>query len=249
MDNAVTLSLITGAMDRPQSLYRLITSIKRHTIVEWELIVSDASEVAFWNDDPHVTMIRERPPLGHTKGYNNAFKVARGQWVLWLNDDAEVLPLYDVRAIEFMKAHPTIALGALPYSELRHGKWSNWHTNDWRGIPYANFGIIKRSLGDVLGWFDEDFYMYGADNSLAFRVLLAGYGISPIPGAYLLHHSPQDDTRAKHQKWRAQAAELFDRKYTPRYNRMHAVYRQYKIQDRINEPYGLPQATPQGTAV
>ena len=72
---------------------------------------------------------------------------------------------------------------------------------DSDGLPvgamlYANFGILRRSLGKELGWFDEELTMYGSDNSLTFKTLLAGHGVTSIPGAKLIHHGHADQQRS-----------------------------------------------------
>lgn len=224
MVEAVELSLVTGALNRHASLARLIESIRKHTCVSWELLIGDASELPLYINDHRITRLPESPRLGHTLGYNRCFKVARGRWVIWLNDDAEVLPGYDTAAISFMRSNPGCGMGALHYNEKRaDGTWTGFHTNTYRGLPYANFGVLLRSLGDRLGWFDERFTMYGADNSLAFKVFLSGGAVLPVPGAHILHYSDKDQTREDNQHYRRQATEGFQ-VYNEQLDRMYQTY-------------------------
>lgn len=223
----VTLSLVTGTMDRHLSLHRLIDSIKRHTVVDWELIIGDAGELPLYISDPRITRIVERPRLGHTKGYNNCFALCRGKWVIWLNDDAEVLPGYDTSAISFMRDNPNCGMGALHYNELLpNNTWLGFKTHCYRSLPFANFGILLNSYGRSLGWFDERFHMYGADNSLAFKVFLSGRVVLPIPGEHILHYSPKDAQREDNQQWRVQSRELF-RDYDALLPSMYQVYKNH----------------------
>jgi len=216
------LSIVTGALDRPQSFARLLASVANHTRSEWEMIVADASEIPLECHDPRVQLIREKPRLGCAKGFNAAFRAARGEWVIWLNDDAEVLPDYDINAIRFMESHPKIGLGALHYREGARG----FHVNAYFKMIYANFGIIRRELGDKIGWFDEQFPMYGSDNALAFRVLIAGKGIAEIPNARLIHYSIDDHHREKnnHFRDRVKDCERLASKYGPYLVKMNIVY-------------------------
>lgn len=206
------LSLVTGARNRPESFRRLVDSIVEHTSTPWELVVSDASDEPIVCDLPNVRILPERPRLGCTKGFNRAFREAMGEWVIWLNDDAEVCPGYDREAMRFMKSHPEIGLGALHYSECG----GPFHVNSaWKTI-YANFGIVPRHIGESVGWFDEDLQMYGCDNSLALKILLQNYGIADIPDSRILHHSVKDQARIENQHMRSRDNEILTSKYMPR---------------------------------
>ncbi len=205
------LSLVTGTRNRPESFQRLLSSIVVNTSVPWELVVADASDVPM--DATHlreeVRILPERPRLGCVKGYNRAFRECLGEFVLWLNDDCEVCPGYDTAAIEFMEQYPQTGLGALHYSE----KGGEFHVNAAYRALYANFGIIRKQLGDAVGWFNESLEMYGCDNSLTFKVLLENYGVNDIPGARIIHHSEQDDERRQNQRSRRRDNETLTETY------------------------------------
>jgi GT2 family glycosyltransferase len=231
------LSLITGTRNRPMDFRRLVDSIERHTPMEWELVVSDASDspieqepVATDSTWPRIRVIPERPPLGCTAGYNRAFRQARGEWVLWLNDDCEVMPGYAENAIRFMEANREVGLGALYYADAGTGE--GWHVNRCAfGMLYANFGVLKRELGNRIGWFDDDLKMYGNDNSLTYRVLLAGKGVAGIPEARIFHHSTRDRQRAVNNdyEFRHQQADLLKAKYGPHLAEMRAIYERTRL--------------------
>lgn len=223
--NYPTLSLVTGTRNRPDSFYRLLESIERHAVVSWELVVSDASDAPLACNHPQVRLLPERPRLGCTKGYNRAFREAKGEWVIWLNDDAEVLPGFDHHAIAFMLGNPKVGLGALTYHEDQEPH-RGFHVNSYFGMVYANFGILRPSLGNQVGWFDEDLIMYGSDNSLAFRILQAGYGVRAISEARVIHHCEQDRERVVNdvQAVRIQAVHILKDKYGPSMAAMRATY-------------------------
>jgi len=197
--------------------------------MSWDIVVSDASDVPLETQEvatdeawPKIRILPERPRLGCTKGYNRAFREAKGEWVIWLNDDCTVEPGYAEAAIQFMVAHPHIGLGALSYSE-NGGKF---HVNSYYEMVYANFGIISRELGNVIGWMDESFEMYGCDNSLAFRVLLAGKGIAAIPESRIIHHAINDSHRRENNEAekRIKEAEKLRDHYAPYLKQMQKVY-------------------------
>src|SRR4026207_564490 len=96
------LSLVTGKVGRDESFARLVDSIFTHTRTPWELVVADASPEPYVSSLPNVRVLHEKPRLTHSKGYNAAFRACLGEFILWLNDDAEVCEGYDTAAVAFM---------------------------------------------------------------------------------------------------------------------------------------------------
>lgn len=226
------LSLVTGTLNRPEGFKRLLHSVMSRTDVPFEFIVADATDKVpcYTNDVPEgVIVLPENPRLGHTKGYNRAFRQARGTYVLWLNDDAEVCEGYAKKAIDFMDQNPAIGLGALPYSE----NGGPFHVNSAWKCVYANFGIFKREFGERIGYFDEDIEMYGADNSFTLRVLLAGKGVSEVPGAHILHHSEDDQMRRDNQLARQRDNRVLTKKYMPLQHEWVRTFNRYRITSNL----------------
>jgi GT2 family glycosyltransferase len=221
------LSLVTGTVNREASLKRLVHSIVERTTVSWECVIADASDTPIDETSfpANVRVIPDRPRSTCTQGYNRAFHATRGQWVLFLNDDAEVMPGYAEAAIEFMKAHDHIGLGALHYSE----DGGPYHVNSAWNCIYANFGILSRAIGEHVGWFDTDLDMYGCDNSLTFRVLLAGHGVADIPDARIRHHSEKDEVRTANQASRLRDNETLHDKYWPLRDQWLSTYQRLRI--------------------
>lgn len=232
--NLPELSIVVGTRNRPDSFRRLVDSVEDYTAVDWELIVADASDIPI-EDQPvateeawrRIVVLPERPRLGCTKGYNRAFRETRGKWVIWLNDDTTVTPGYAENAIGFMKKHLEIGLGALRYDE----PGCLPQTNIAWDLPYANFGILRRVMGNRVDWFDEDFPMYGNDNSLTFRVLLAGYGIAEVPDVVIHHHPAEDDERKENFRYRRTATDILTRKYEQHLPAMREVYERTRLKE------------------
>ncbi len=222
MNGKPLLSLVTGTINRPDGLERLIQSVVQNTVVDYELVVMDASPQLYDRDVPKtVRLFRESPRKGHIKGYNQAFNLCRGEYVLWLNDDATVNPGYDTAGVKLLMEHPEVGMGAYYYHQ--NGKY---HVNLLYNMIFANFGILRRSLGDQVGWFDEEIgVMYGSDNSLTFRVLLAGYGLATVPGRNIIHHSVMDEMRIENERLRRPDADKLFQKYAPYVKQMADVYK------------------------
>lgn len=219
----VELSIVIGLLDRPEAFYRLFDSIKAYTGVTWELIISDASTNAPIRKDIlsgyNVTIIEEKPRIGHCRGFNRAFKAARGRYVVWLNDDAEVTPNWAAEAISFMDRNPWVGMGALYYCI----NYEPYYINEYWGMPYANFGIINREFGNSLDWFDECVEMYGADNSLSFKVYLAGKVVRGIPTSRIIHKPFMDDHRLRNEETQPRDCRILGNKYQHLCSQMNQI--------------------------
>lgn len=184
----------------------------------------DASPTPYVGAVPdNVQIIHESPRMGMVKGYNHAFRLCKGEFVMWLNDDAEVLPGYDLAGVDLLRAHPDVGMGCYYYLE-----GGRWHVNMLYRMIFANFGILPRWLGEQVGWFDEELTMYGSDNSLTFKVLLAGKGVVTVPGPRIIHHSEWDEMRNENDKLRRPDADKLNAKYSGRAKEMQAVYNQFR---------------------
>jgi hypothetical protein len=133
------------------------------------------------------------------------------------------MPGYDTAAIDFMEKNPDCGLGALYYANTT----LPYFIQTYQEMIYANFGIISRELGEKIGWMDEVVRMYGNDNSVAFRVLLAGYGIGSIPDARIWHHPFQDRYRIENVNGQPADAEKLMGKYRSALPYMKEIYNRY----------------------
>ena len=90
------VSIVIATYDRCERLRGCIEAIRRNVQVDHEVIVvgggaGDGTEQ--WLDaQDDVRFIRELRREGATRAYNKGFRAAAGTYVMWLNDDARVLP-------------------------------------------------------------------------------------------------------------------------------------------------------------
>ena len=208
------LSIIVGTLNRPDQIQRLVKSVVENTKVDWELIILDAGTTPpplFYYlqlTKDRIRIVEENPRLGHIKGYNIGFRMAQGEYVTWLNDDAIVMPGWD-SCVEMMDRNPWIGMGILRFGT----NGDNFLSFEYQGLPYANFGILRKELGDKVEWFDDDIlYFYGGDNSLTFKVFLKGKPVVPLPGKHVIHYPHMDSYRIDNEaRQAADAAALMTR--------------------------------------
>jgi len=216
------LSIVTGTVDRQDSLQRFVRSVVEITTLDYELLIIDAgSSPTQVNLPPQARIIAERPRRTYVAGYNAAFRECKGEFVTWMNDDAEVTQGWDVAAVDFMRQNPDIGLGCMPFRDPGEAAF---RICDLWYLPYANFGIIRRKIGDAVGWFDQDLTMYGSDNAITFKVLLAGHGVAPIYASRVIHHRVKDQVRASNQNSRIADGRLITSRYMPSVRRMAKTF-------------------------
>jgi GT2 family glycosyltransferase len=167
-----------------------------------------------------VRVIEERPRLGWTRGYNAAFAKARGKYFAWLNDDVEwtrpVLPV----AVAMLQSTPRLGIVGIPFDDA--GILIEFQQH--RSIPYCSFGVIEAEFFSQIGGFDERIWMYGCDNTIAFRSLLAGRYIRFLPrDVRLIHHRHPDEIRMANEKTQPYDVEKLDLYYGAQYDQMRAT--------------------------
>jgi GT2 family glycosyltransferase len=212
-DGQSELAIVTGTRHRYHSLQRLIASINKTASVSTEIVIADASdellEVELPIDNPHIKGVErfhESPRLGPNRGYNVAFRKSaesKPRYVVYVNDDCEMVAGWDRIAIDFMDANPEVGLGAIYFRD----PGGYWNCQTFQRMFFANIGIYRREAGEQVDWFDErevfvpelgrmeSLRFYGNDVGGSFKILDAGYGVVPIPGCKVEHHREQDETR------------------------------------------------------
>lgn len=62
------------------------------------------------------------------------------------------------------------------------------------------FMMIKRKVGEKVGWFDEDYFWYGEDLDLCFKVKSAGFKVMFIPDVSIMHYKGAASGIKKHSQ-------------------------------------------------
>ena len=187
------LSVLTGTRNRPEILSDMVRSVLEHTKHPFELLIGDASDGSpFECGDPRVRVLQESTPLGPVRGFNKLFRQAQGDLVCWLNDDLEVLPCWSDAVVGVFESYPEVDLVCLPLMEPED---PDPFILLYKQIPYAQMGVIRRDVGDSLGWFDERYQNYGPDIDFTMRFIDSDRRMAPVYGRVLRHHKIEDGNR------------------------------------------------------
>lgn len=219
---APKIAVVFGTLNRLPFLERALASIPAAVgTLPCEIIVVDGG-----SDDGTLEYLRERvreragvrlveqgERLGAVAAFNAGFRAATAEFVANFNDDAVYVGAVLANAVTLLSADPEIGQVAIPFAsdpvnsadelaaaahrtigiapEVQHVR-----THLYGEIPYANFGVVRRELGEQVGWWG-DYYQYGGDTELSVKVVQAGYRIGVLAPAegYLIHYEVQDHTR------------------------------------------------------
>ena len=152
---------------------------------------------------PWVKMIANQENLGFARANNIAIRQAAGDYVLLLNPDTVVGVSTLRQTLDFMDAHPqaggagvmmhnadgTLApesrralptpwvscLKMLGFTKRYYMSHLPWDKPSQIEVISGAFCMLRRNALDEIGLLDEDFFMYGEDIDLSYRLLKGGW--------------------------------------------------------------------------
>ncbi len=221
------VSVVVPTTGRPDGLARLLAALDRQTLPAdaVEIIVvfnghGARSVLPPARVGPPVRVVRRDPP-GRGGACNAGVAVARGELIVFLDDDMAPLPgCLAAHRLAHSGGERRLVLGPVPVIEDRRAGPANWYvTARFRRhlarigaigyVPetsdvYTGNASIERRVLQAVGGFDERLVEYGnEDRELATRLVRAGVRIAFAPGAVANQRYDKDltellsDSRAK----------------------------------------------------
>jgi GT2 family glycosyltransferase len=194
---------------KPELLLQCLRSIFSSTYPKYEvIIVDDNSEVILSSlisklqTGGKVTVIRNEHNLGYGASCNRGAARARGEYVLFLNDDMEISQDLLETLVKEIKKYPNA--GILFSKEVDYNNPTVISTGCFmdslgntlsRGSPeegpifYAPGApcFMRTDVFREVGGFDESFYLFLEDVDLSWRVRLKRYSIIYVDKAFVRH--------------------------------------------------------------
>ncbi|HEC33141.1 MAG TPA: glycosyltransferase family 2 protein [Chloroflexi bacterium] len=214
--NLPLTSVIIPNWNGAHHLPTCLDSLRRQTHPHVEVIVADNGS----NDGSLELLARDYPEvqvlaLGKNRGFagacNAGMRVARGEFVVLLNNDTEADPRWLAEVVAAFRRHPEA--GIVASKMLLFDRRDTFHTaGDFyrvNGLPgnrgvwqrdegqydheeyvfsaCGGSGAYRRAMLDEVGLLDEDFFFSCEDVDLAWRAQLAGWRCVYTPGAVVYH--------------------------------------------------------------
>ncbi len=204
------ISIVVPTFQRFPRLQRCIDRIRRNVALPREVIVVDGGSTdgarEWLAGQQDLRVILEPRREGAVRAFNKGFRAASGHYVMWLNDDAYPLPGAVEAAVQMIERPDLPDLGMVAF-------YHNWHSErnvldrvehdgetyelcHVRGVPYANFGLLRRTLLERIGFADERFYFFGFDPDLSLKIQLGeGLKVLGCRKAFIHHDEHHDDRK------------------------------------------------------
>ena len=225
------VSIILLSLLRQQDTQRCIESIFIRTKVPFEIIVVDmgaSEEIIRWLNEmqkrhQEISIINNQTNIGTSRGRNLGLNAARGQYIVFLDNDVEVTanwlePLLICASSDkeigacgskiispkgnLMFAAPLIrnnyVSGELVETgiEFTHPLQSDdYLVNQQQAVSWypTTCLLVKRNILNEIGGFDEKLFMCEEDKDLSFSIKQLGYKIIYVPDSAVYHHHGLDN--------------------------------------------------------
>lgn len=169
----ITFSIITPTSNRLSRLQRACESVIRQTYLHWEhIIVDDGSDIAvrgllpLWYPSEKIKYIRHDERMERLISFNDGMRAAKNDWIVFLDDDDEYLPMYLEYLADAIQRNPDRKI--FNYGGLVTSKKDGWirkrdpfEFKDEVGCPVESGDIVNgqfafhRSCLDTIGYFPE----------------------------------------------------------------------------------------------
>jgi GT2 family glycosyltransferase len=187
-----------------------------------ELIVVDNGTAGIQADGASV--VGERRNLGFAGGVVRGLEAATGEWVLLVNDDAELEPDAVQPLLAAGRAAPRAGTvtGQVRFHARRDVINTAGLVVDCLGVAYdrlagapartggtveevfgasACVALYRRAMLDAIGGFDASFFAFGEDADVAWRARMAGWSALYEPASVAYHHGSATAGEASPSKY------------------------------------------------
>lgn len=197
---------------------------------------SDGSIEEAKKKSPKFSYILNSENLGFGKAQNTVLKNAKTPYVLTLNPDCEVPSGTLSYMLDFMDKNPDVGVSS-PRIEKANGSldiashrgfptpWASFlyfflkndrlyhltnrdmsKTHEVDSVVGA-FMLMRKSVLEIVGYFDEDYFLYGEDIDLCYRIKQLGFKVMYVPQVKVLHVKGVSSGIKKHSQANSSAGE------------------------------------------
>ncbi len=195
------VSVVYATFNRRELILEALENLKKQTHQNIEIIVvdngsSDGTSEAVKQQFPDIRLIQLPENLGCPGGRNVGIRVAKGEYIITLDDDAISDPHLIENGLNVLQDNPDIG--------VVFGKIINYHTEqyeEWLKKWPASYidksfftyifqegcSLIRKKVFDEVGVYPENFFIQFENRDLGNRVIDAGYKILYYPPMIIYH--------------------------------------------------------------
>ena len=205
-----------------ESVQRALEGVESEVFVVDNHSDDDSVEVV-GRDYAWVHLINNRENLGFSKANNIAIRQAKGEYILLLNPDTVVAEDTLKNAVGFMDQHPeaggagvrmhnadgtlapesrraiptpfVAARKMLGFTKRYYMSYLSWDAPAQIEVVSGAFMLLRRKAILEVGLLDEDFFMYGEDIDLSYRLLQGGWQNWYLPYD-IVHYKGQSTSKS-----------------------------------------------------
>lgn len=210
------VSIVIPCWNKCELTRNCLLSLKEQVFKDYLIYVvdngsSDGTVNMVKDEFPDVIRIENKKNLGFAGGVNSGIVKTKGEYVVLLNNDTEVDPMWLQHLVDVMDDNLQYSFGSSMALQF-----NNRDIIDTVGDGYTLYGlgfkiagyerdegqfsapfevmcgagvapIYRKKMLDQIGLFDEDFFAYMEDVDISLRAQLAGYRGVSIPMAKVYH--------------------------------------------------------------
>jgi GT2 family glycosyltransferase len=193
--------------------------LRSQTDFEVEVLVvdnasSDGTPAMVAGEFPQVKLIANQENMGFGRGCNEGLKNTSAENVFFLNPDAEIEPNALQFMVDYLDAHPRVGVvgcalrypdgstqrayydfysffGSLKDNQLIKKRLKAASEEKTMPVDWVIGAVLMIRTGVLaqVGNFDEDFFLYGEEMELQYRIRKAGWEIIYLPEVAAVHHA------------------------------------------------------------
>lgn len=201
--NGILVSIIIVTWNRKEDLNKTLLKLKSLPAKKVEIIVvdnnsNDGTSDLVKNAFSDVKLVVLSKNVGHAIGINEGFKIAKGKYLLLLDDDSYIKEKDLEDMVGKFESEPNLGVLAFNIIDLRSMKsqWQNLNLsivkpNSDGSYPFFTFlgcgAGLKKEAFVKAGFFKRDFFMSEEEIELTTRMLIEGYDARYYPHFYVYH--------------------------------------------------------------
>ncbi len=174
-------------------------AIRKHTSLPFELIIIDNASTDGTGDflrSINALLITNHTNNGCAGAWNQGVRASRGDKIVIMNNDVLVTPGWIEALIQFMEktghgiVSPSVREGALNYDLITYSRnFTKLCVQASRPQALGLCMLVRRSVFDKIGLFDEQFFVGHEDTDFIWRCKQAGFTVGMTGSAFVHHFS------------------------------------------------------------